>query len=118
MNVLVGTKQFKMILDEEFVERLRVVAKKTGRDSAQHLAEEVLSIYLPVYVAVSEATKRAVMYQTNAMRPEKRYGVTATTAQMAPVVRGIEEGSVEGTTKREDRKMIAGEVKPKKRKAG
>ena len=64
MNVLVGTKQFKMLLEEEFVERLKSLAQKTGRDSAQHLAEEILTIYLPVYVAVNEATRRAIDVQT------------------------------------------------------
>jgi len=65
MTVLVSTKQFKMILETEFVERLKAVAKRAGRDSAQHLAEEVLTVYLPVYTAVMDATNRAIAYQSS-----------------------------------------------------
>lgn len=73
MNVLVGTKQFKMILDEEFVNRLRSVAKRAGRDSAQHLAEEILTIYLPVYAAVSDSMRRAVEFQTKGLVPKREH---------------------------------------------
>lgn len=79
MKVLMGTKQFKMILDEELVERLRNAADSTGRDSAQHLAEEILTIYLPVYTAVSTATRRAIEYQTKGLatkREQNANGVT------------------------------------------
>lgn len=85
MNVLVGTKQFKMILEEEFVERLRDLAKKAGRDSAQHLAEEILTIYLPVWVSVHDATRRAVGFQTQVIAEKQRKLM----ADIEPIMRVI-----------------------------
>lgn len=63
MKLLVSTKQFKMYLDDDLVERIKKSAEKSGRASAQQLAEEILSIYLPVWNAVNDATRRAVEVQ-------------------------------------------------------
>lgn len=87
MNVLVGTKQFKMILDEDFVDRLKTLANRMGRDSAQHLAEEVLTIYLPVWTAVADATNRAIAYQSSNPLPDK--GIRTAEVHLAPVVATI-----------------------------
>jgi len=59
-----STKQFKMYLDEDFVERLESMAVKAGRRSAQQVAEEILSTYLPVWSTVNDAMNRAIRYQT------------------------------------------------------
>ena len=64
MKVLVGTKQFKMVIDESLIDRLRHTAQRTGRDSAQHVAEEIIEFYLPIYTAVFDATRRAIAYQS------------------------------------------------------
>jgi hypothetical protein len=65
MNVLMSPKvQFKMQLEDDRVERLKIVAKRFGRDTAQEVAEEILSTYFPVWLAVAEATGRAVDFQT------------------------------------------------------
>lgn len=63
MKVLMGTTQFKMTPDKEFVERLEALAKRTGRRSPQALAEEIIEIYLPVWTAVHDATQRAISHQ-------------------------------------------------------
>lgn len=89
MKVLMGTKQFKMVLDEEFVDRLRTAADKTGRDSAQHLAEEVLAIYLPVYLSVFDATRRAITYQTN--REAEQQHIAPVVARIEPAHKTEEE---------------------------
>lgn len=57
-------RQFKMQLEDDHIERLKVVAKRFGRDTAQEVAEEILTAYFPVWLAVAEATGRAVDYQT------------------------------------------------------
>lgn len=65
MKLLMSTKaQFKMYLDEDLIERLRHVAKKSGKDSGQEVAEEVLKVYLPVWSTVQQETTRALEYQT------------------------------------------------------
>ena len=64
MKLLMGTKpQFKMYLDEELVEKLRQAATRFSRGSGQEIAEEILTIYLPVWVAVNDSMRRAVEYQ-------------------------------------------------------
>lgn len=65
MKLLMSTKQFKMYLEEELVERLERIAERHGRRSAQQVAEEILLTYLPVWAAVSDAMARAVTYQSS-----------------------------------------------------
>lgn len=60
-----GTKeQFKMYLQPEQVERLEELAAKYGRRSGQQIAEEILSVYIPVWVANQDAIRRAMAYQS------------------------------------------------------
>lgn len=63
MTLLMSTKQFKMYLDEDLISRLDKFAEKNGRRSAQQVAEEILTIYLPVWIAVNDAMSRATNYQ-------------------------------------------------------
>jgi hypothetical protein len=65
MKLPMGTKkQFKMYLDDELVERLRQVAERLGKGSGQEVAEEVISTYLQLWIAVTESTRRAIDFQT------------------------------------------------------
>jgi hypothetical protein len=57
-------RQFKMQLDEDQIERLKAAADRLGRDTAQEVAEEILTIYYPVWLAVAESASRAIDYQT------------------------------------------------------
>lgn len=66
MKLLMGTRQFKMYLDDEIVERLEALAVKHGLRSGQQVVEELLQVYLPVWATVSDSMKRAVAFQTRA----------------------------------------------------
>lgn len=117
MNVLVGTKQFKMILDEEFVDRLKTLANRMGRDSAQHLAEEVLTIYLPVWTAVADATNRAIAYQSSNPLPDK--GVRSAEVTLAKVVAHPESKKlVERMVFPDELEEAERRTTPRKRKTG
>lgn len=66
MNLLMSPKrQFKMQLDEDHIERLKTAATRLGRDTAQEVAEEILTVYYPVWLAVAESARRAIDYQTS-----------------------------------------------------
>ncbi|HEY8562829.1 MAG TPA: hypothetical protein VIL74_20795 [Pyrinomonadaceae bacterium] len=65
--VFISTKmaksQFKMYLSDELVDRLKLVAEKTGRSSGQEVAEEVLSRYLSVWSALEIEFRKASLDQ-------------------------------------------------------
>ena len=68
MNLLMSPKrQFKFQMDDDLRERLDVAAKRLGRDTAQEVVEEILVVFFPVWLAVSESAKRAVDYQARLM---------------------------------------------------
>jgi predicted DNA-binding protein len=56
--------QFKFQIEEDLRERLNNAANRLGRDTAQEVVEEILTIYFPVWLAVADSTRRAVEYQT------------------------------------------------------
>lgn len=60
-------RQFKMQLEDDMIDRLKSASKRFGRDTAQEVAEEILVLYYPVWLAVSESARRAVEYQTRKM---------------------------------------------------
>ncbi len=65
MNLFMPAKiQFKFQIEEDLRERLNNAAKRLGRDTAQEVVEEILTIYFPVWIAVADSTRRAVEYQT------------------------------------------------------
>lgn len=69
--VLMGTKrQFKMYLSDDLLERLENAAEKIGKRSGQEVAEEILTIYLPVWTNVNDSMNRAVTYQINKVSEE------------------------------------------------
>lgn len=71
MKLLMSTKrQFKMYLDEDLVERLKQAATRFSRDSGQDIVEEIVSIYLPTWIAVNDSMRRAVEYQTKLISPK------------------------------------------------
>lgn len=99
MKLLMSTKQFKMYLEDELVERLERVAERNGRRSAQQVAEEILLTYLPVWTAVSDAMARAVTYQsTHEERKPERH--------LAPVVARIAPAIDREPSRAEVRRMI------------
>jgi hypothetical protein len=68
MNLLMPTKrQFKMQLEDDMIGRLKSAAARLGRDTAQEVAEEILSVYFPVWLAVGESARRAIDYQVRSM---------------------------------------------------
>jgi len=62
--------QFKMYLDEDMIERLKQAATRFSRDSGQDVVEEIISIYLPTWVAVNESMRRAIEFQNNKLAKE------------------------------------------------
>ncbi len=67
IKVLMGTSekiQFKMMLPNELVERLDLLAKKSGKRSGQEVVMELIDVYLPVWINVNDSMNRAVQYQT------------------------------------------------------
>lgn len=79
-----STKQFKMYLEDELVERLERVAERNGRRSAQQVAEEILLTYLPVWTAVSDAMARAVTYQSTHEERKPERHLAPVVARIAP----------------------------------
>lgn len=71
LTVTMGTKkQFKMYLEEDLFDRLKGAADKLGKSSGQEVAEEILSIYFPVWLNINDSMNRAVQYQTNVVAEE------------------------------------------------
>ena len=91
MKLLMSTKQFKMYLDDDLVARLENLAEKGGRRSAQQVAEEILLTYLPVWSAVTDATNRAIRFQTENQTPPVLYAES----DLAPVAARIGSGDPE-----------------------
>jgi hypothetical protein len=68
MKLLMSTKgQFKMYLEPEMIERLNEVALRFNRDSKQSVVEEIVTIYLPTWIAVNTSMARAVEFQVQAL---------------------------------------------------
>lgn len=66
----VPKKQFKLWIEEDQLDRLSEIADRFGRGSAQQVVEEVLALYLPVWVTVNTAVNRAVHAQTLEEHPK------------------------------------------------
>jgi hypothetical protein len=56
-------RQFKMYLDDELRQRVKEAATRFNRSSGQEVVEEILSTYLPTWVAVNAAMNRAIDVQ-------------------------------------------------------
>lgn len=70
-KVLMGTKkQFKLYLEEEIVDRLETVASRSGKRSGQEVVEELIDVYLPVWVSINDSMQRAINYQKNMIAEE------------------------------------------------
>lgn len=59
-----------MYISDEMFEKLKNAAEKLGKNSGQEVAEEIISIYFPVWLNVNESMNRAIQYQTNVVAEE------------------------------------------------
>jgi hypothetical protein len=113
MYSLMSTKsQFKFQIEEDLRERVNIAAKRLGRDTAQEVVEEILTLYFPVWLAVADSTRRAVEYQTQKtldmveqkMRQTER--PVHAKSSLAPVVAHIGSGKPAAATKADAQRMI------------
>lgn len=63
-------KQFKLSLEDDVVARIEAAANKSGKRSGQEVVEELINIYLPVWVSVNDSMQRAINYQKNKIAEE------------------------------------------------
>jgi hypothetical protein len=76
MKLLMSTKpQFKMYLEPEMIDRLNELALRFNRGSKQIVVAEIVSLYLPTWVAVNTSMARAVELQVQNMLEESARSV-------------------------------------------
>lgn len=66
----VAKNQFKMYLDQDWIDRLTDAGAKYGRGSPQSVVEELINIYFPVWASVNTAMQKAVDQQSRAGIPQ------------------------------------------------
>jgi hypothetical protein len=77
--------QFKFQIEDDFRERLNTAAKRHGRDTAQEVVEEILTIYFPVWLAVADSARRAIDYQTQKLLERGALGIRKVNGELEPV---------------------------------
>ena len=55
--------QFKMYLEPEMIDRLNELALRFSRGSKQSIVEEIVSVFLPTWIAVNTSIVRAIEVQ-------------------------------------------------------
>ncbi len=76
MKLLMSTKgQFKMYLEPEMIERLNDAALRFNRGSKQLVVAEIVSLYLPTWVAINTSMTRAIELQVQKMIEESARSV-------------------------------------------
>lgn len=60
-------KQFKLWMEPELIGRLTDAGKKFGRGTPQQVVEELIDLYLPLWLTVNTATERTIDKQAQAV---------------------------------------------------
>lgn len=104
--------QFKMYIETDLRERLNDAADRFHRGSAQDLVEEIVSIYLPTWIAVNTSMNRAIDVQA-----QKRLE-DADRSNVSRIERGEEVALAKKTVKTDERNERSNSSVSKSRKRG
>ena len=83
----VPKKQFKLWLEDDSLTRLSDAANKFGRGSAQQVVEELIALYLPLWMTVNTAVNRAIDNQARIKAEGGQYNNGIDGKTLAPTSR-------------------------------